>query len=292
LLDLPLEQLKVDSAESVVVAAKISDSVDECPYMGYYLAAQSSISCLVLQAPAVMSSTLHDESQAEPSQGVPSLPGVRDISGTWQALPWLSNSSGRNYIPTSPGEGFGGAFGPGAPFGPGGLFDIQEPSFNNYPRVPGAHGVVRDNGLVRMAAPLQCSQQGCEAAVEMMLNYSAVNLHKCLLTVNISQTDFEDAGHFEGLSYIKVNGQPLLSNSTPGRNPCKESTSGSPLGWAQRQHQVIDRHDITDLAAHGVVTIQGRISNLVDECPFNQYLFVALVVVDCNISAIRLQAEE
>lgn len=82
---------------------------------------------------------------------------------------------------------------------------------------------------------LRCREHGCNASAAAKPCYPPQDGEKCMLTVKIWQTDFDqDHGSVEVVEWVKVNGEEVETSLKPGkkpwkgRNPCKEALEGKP----------------------------------------------------------------
>lgn len=136
---------------------------------------------------------------------------------------------------------------------------------------------------------LQCKQNGCIA--EALVPFSpglALNGGTCLLGLNVTQTDFDDAaGVPEEIEWIEVEGMNVTKAPVkPGKNPCVAKLKGTPLKASELHYEAIKEFDVTQMAkvSHpmGHLKVRAKISENVDECGFDGHLFHSLVTVICT----------
>lgn len=184
------------------------------------------------------------------------------------------------------GPGIGGPdYGAGACIPP---CPVDGPGAGAFPGTRAAAGasVVAGTGNV----PIQCDVSGCTAQTIMNLDNNvtlvAQNGGKCTLSVAINQTDFdEDLGSVEMVSKIQVESYTLASEVKPGKNPCTAKWSGSPLLQYETFVVILTDYDVTNLAASLVtLNLQAVITQRVDECASQGFLFDGLARVDCTVA--------
>lgn len=123
---------------------------------------------------------------------------------------------------------------------------------------------------------LKCDTAGCTARNEFIFDPTiALNGGKCHMSVNISQTDFDNLDHnYEAIEFLKVGGatgRNLLSAPVkPGQNPCFALWMDHP-DPAPHDYALVTNVDVTDLIkkslpAPGYLDISAKISKQVDEC--------------------------
>mmetsp|Transcript_7994 Transcript_7994/g.17822 ORF Transcript_7994/g.17822 Transcript_7994/m.17822 type:complete len:554 (-) Transcript_7994:106-1767(-) len=133
-------------------------------------------------------------------------------------------------------------------------------------------------------ALLTCQERGCSAKTHVVMNYEAIqNASSCLLNVRLYQTDYDnDHGSVETVEWIQVDGTVVASDMVPGRNPCKEKFMGIEVPDEPWVNIVKDK-DVTDQVRElGYVEVQAKISDMVDECGKDGFLFYAEANVACT----------
>lgn len=145
---------------------------------------------------------------------------------------------------------------------------------------------VAQEDLSTMAScPLQCDKKNCTATCVLPLNLTLLENRICNLEVKLNQTDFDgDLGSVEQVEWIKVDGTTVATNVTPGKNPCKSKASGAPLTAAEMIFTAVSGEDVTASAQDGKLIVEGKITNMVDECASNGKLLDAVATVNCTMS--------
>mmetsp|Transcript_5744 Transcript_5744/g.9743 ORF Transcript_5744/g.9743 Transcript_5744/m.9743 type:complete len:506 (+) Transcript_5744:51-1568(+) len=149
------------------------------------------------------------------------------------------------------------------------------------------------------SAPLQCDEPGCIARSRLIFR-PALALHggKCLMSVNVTQTDFDDKmGLAEDVEYIAVSGVNVTKEPlSPGKNPCKAEFEGKPLTDDEKVFTVLKDYDVTDMILQtrpiGTLYISGKISRAVDECGSNGNLLDGTVFLECTPPGDKKDAKE
>lgn len=137
-----------------------------------------------------------------------------------------------------------------------------------------------ENCVTRM--PLQCATRGCASEISIPIKPKCVKAGPCMLSINVSQTDYDETeGNAELIEYIKVEGKEVSSKVKPGKNPCTATWKGGKSGNRTAYSFVaLTNHAVN--ASSGKVLVEGKISEFVDECASNGYLFDALAEVTCG----------
>jgi len=133
-------------------------------------------------------------------------------------------------------------------------------------------------------APIKCTTRGCDAegSVEIS-NFCGQPGNKCKLNLTIYQTDYDNEdGTLEMIEYIKVGGVTVATNVKPGKNPCKTSWGGKPAPESDLLYLAVKDQDVAENATTGTIKVEGKISDYVDECGYEGYLFHGLITVDCG----------
>mmetsp|Transcript_5480 Transcript_5480/g.9544 ORF Transcript_5480/g.9544 Transcript_5480/m.9544 type:complete len:510 (-) Transcript_5480:133-1662(-) len=155
-----------------------------------------------------------------------------------------------------------------------------------YPTMPASVTLIEPTWQVYIA-PLKCEERGCTATTIVDVNDTWVLQDHvvCRLDVQVNQTDFDnEAGSVEAISYIAVQGDPVRENVLPGSNPCVAAWGDDtqPLTPSQKTVLALQGFDVTAIAREGNFQVSGAISEFVDECPSQGWLFDALAVVNCS----------
>lgn len=138
--------------------------------------------------------------------------------------------------------------------------------------------VAWDSGCVRRE-PLRCRTRGCtaEATVDVLPTCKS-----CTLTVSVEQTDYDqELGSDERIEFVQVNGFELVANVTPGKNPCRDAFAAG-TNLSNRTFSVLASQSLASYnATPGRYRVSAKISDFVDECASNGYLFDGLAEVSC-----------
>jgi len=134
----------------------------------------------------------------------------------------------------------------------------------------------------RVKMPLQCPTRGCAAEIEFPLRPHCYHMNKCTLAITVNQTDYDEKdGTSELIEYIKVNGEEVAKQVKPGKNPCKAAFAGKPLKTSDLSFSAVKDHELKNLSGTHI-RIEGKISQYVDECASDGYLFNAMAEVTCS----------
>lgn len=150
--------------------------------------------------------------------------------------------------------------------------------------------------------PLRCTDPGCTNEIDIPVNESCAMGQTCTLTLTVQQTDYDNNDKTsELIEFIKVNGDLIKANVTPGKNPCKtdwQADKGSPAFPKKVDFDALTNVKVN--VTNGVVKVAGKITQWVDECPFytdgesllgyssngnsnsRGYLFHSMASVKCN----------
>jgi hypothetical protein len=148
-----------------------------------------------------------------------------------------------------------------------------------------------DNSTCVTRMPLQCSTRGCASEIVIPVNQTCASLGQCKLSINVTSTDYDgDEKSVELIEYIKVksetNGEwkalkSNLKSDAKVKNPCKpEWANGVPIKDSDKIFSAVKDEPVN--ASTGLVFIEGKISEYVDECASNGYLLDAVAEVTCT----------
>lgn len=131
--------------------------------------------------------------------------------------------------------------------------------------------------------PFQCETSGCAVEIGVNMDKTCAVFHnKCTMSVTVNQTDYDNPAT-ETIEYIKVNGKEAAKDLKPGKNPCSTKWQGTPLQESELTFEALKDYDVTEsIKINGSITLEGKISRLVDECAQNGYLFDGLASVTCS----------
>lgn len=125
---------------------------------------------------------------------------------------------------------------------------------------------------------LACKEPGCIANVSIQaFDGAKEEATNCRLTVNVHPTDYDDDWSQEVVEYIKVNGAAAVRSCNPKARGCN-ATADKPLFPCLVS---LDVDDLVDPA--GTIVVEGKISTMVDECPYSGNLLSGVVMVTCMV---------
>lgn len=313
----------IDSTGTLVVEAKNSLMVDECPYEGHLLSGLAIVTCLVPDAhgwamrsggrPGGRPGGLPDPALwpfgpgglcpgpkcpcpgpdcpcPGPTCPCPGpecpCPGV-SCPCPGPSCPWASCPGPLCPVDTAcPAEG---------PCPPGqGVCELPgpcPPEACPLGCAPSPPPGAADLGLSSGPVPLRCATPGCVGTANVFIDPAwANNGGTCFLTVNVTQTDYDqDNGVREVIEYVRLEGDNLVTDFAPGLNPCTDSwTQGAKIDEDLRIMTLVKDLDVTDRivrplwpAVPGHLRLTGKISENVDECG-TPWLLDAMASVTCH----------
>eukprot|EP00928_Gymnodinium_smaydae_P023942 TRINITY_DN1954_c0_g2_i1.p1 TRINITY_DN1954_c0_g2~~TRINITY_DN1954_c0_g2_i1.p1 ORF type:complete len:670 (-),score=173.40 TRINITY_DN1954_c0_g2_i1:407-2416(-) len=283
--DLDLSSI-VDWTGTLKISASIPPSVDECPYNGNYLSAVPVVTCLVApqdpsplkEGPVQDADALSPEyadfaKQAAMSSGTSGAVGAVD-GGSYDVGRRIAGNGNAPMQPIGNTDG--------SPMDSNWDMSNQNVAEMGTEDTEGQATMMTGSNTFRALAPIACAERGCRAKVQIKINSTEADLESCKLTVVMNQTDFDASD--ESVEFVGVDGRNLSSFSPPSRNPCKERAQGQ-TDVGSPMLLLVDGEDISDEAADGYIEVSAKISDLVDECPSNGYLFHGLAQVDCVVSS-------
>lgn len=133
------------------------------------------------------------------------------------------------------------------------------------------------------SARFRCKDPGCSAATVLSVDLYNLTSRKCFLTVRVNQTDFDELdGTKERIESVKVNNKIKAADLKPGKNPCHEAID---TGRGRRNNEeatVIDKEDVTNDIHTGLLVLELKITDMVDECAVDGYLLDGEASVSCE----------
>lgn len=133
---------------------------------------------------------------------------------------------------------------------------------------------------------LSCQEPGCTASTSVAVMSRSGRKDtdgkklKCTMNVSVIQTDFDVPE--EHIVFIEVAGKNVTSAPlNPGKNPCNLMTEGQNVTQADRVYTALLNYDVTNLIQTGLLSVKGKISDMVDDCAFQGDMFHANVSVLC-----------
>lgn len=146
-------------------------------------------------------------------------------------------------------------------------------------------------GLSSGPVPLRCATPGCVGVANVVIDPAwANNGGTCFLTVNVTQTDYDqDNGVREVIEYVRLEGDTLVKDFAPGLNPCSKAwAEGGEIQENLRVMTLVKDLDVTSRIARplwpavpGHLRLTGKISENVDECG-TPWLLDAMASVTCH----------
>lgn len=165
---------------------------------------------------------------------------------------------------------------------------IEDPPVEDLPPVPAYPDVPSVAQFVHRTGVLQCMERGCTASASFSLNQSSVSFESCRLRLSVFQTDFDqEDGTRELIEYIQVDNKTIVTDFHPGRNPCREEWAGiSPVDdpLLVIEDERLAAFDVTEDALDGLVEVEMKISDFVDECAYMGYLLNGIVELNCTVA--------
>lgn len=129
-----------------------------------------------------------------------------------------------------------------------------------------------------MNTTLACQAIGCTARSSLQLYNAATEEAKlCRLSLDIHPTDYDDDWSRENVEFIKVNGFLAGRECNPRARGCN-STAERPL------YPCLNGLNVDKLVdKHGTLVIEGKNSQMVDECPHQGNLLSGLAMATCMV---------
>lgn len=127
---------------------------------------------------------------------------------------------------------------------------------------------------------MACNAPGCTASTVLQaFDNTKQQATHCRLNVDFKATDFDDFETGKWVDYISVNGVNVSVRCKPKAQGCNATLAG-PL------YPCVTELDIaTVLPASGTLKIEAKISEFVDECPFQGNYLYAIPTVSCLVKA-------
>jgi hypothetical protein len=163
-------------------------------------------------------------------------------------------------------------------------FDSSVAQNDQYSRMnyPDAHSPRRDISWVEKSinTSLTCDKPGCIANSSIIAPFdpSKEQAKDCLISVFFHPTDMDNEFQGERVEYIQVNGKPFAHSCHPFADGCN-STATRPLIPCMNAVPL----DMV-LPENGVLTISAKISDQVDECPYQGNYLSAVPMVTCMVT--------
>eukprot|EP00419_Tripos_fusus_P053867 CAMPEP_0172814300 /NCGR_PEP_ID=MMETSP1075-20121228/11162_1 /TAXON_ID=2916 /ORGANISM="Ceratium fusus, Strain PA161109" /LENGTH=563 /DNA_ID=CAMNT_0013654089 /DNA_START=18 /DNA_END=1709 /DNA_ORIENTATION=- len=125
---------------------------------------------------------------------------------------------------------------------------------------------------------LRCKDPGCIANSSLEVKGKAgEQLEKCRLSIHVHPTDFDDEYSREYVELLSVNGRSMTTRCFPKAHGCN-GVNGQELVPCLKDYPLEGL-----LGPDKKLSISGRLSPMVDECPFEGHLLNGVVRVDCLV---------
>lgn len=126
---------------------------------------------------------------------------------------------------------------------------------------------------------LKCVDPGCEASASLQaFNGNAEQARSCKLSVFVKPTDYEQRYSTEAVEWISVNGANISLDCKPKLSGCNAT---APLPYYPCVQDVnIDKL----ITSSGTLQLAAKISQTVDECPYQGNLLYAVPIVACLVA--------
>lgn len=130
---------------------------------------------------------------------------------------------------------------------------------------------------------LRCPDSGCTARSSLQAYDPFTEVAKnCRLSIAVHPTDFDDDWSLESIEYWNANGKVLMRDCWPQARGCNAS-AWMPL-FSCLNSFAVD----TVINDVGALNIEGKITDMVDECPDNGYLLNAVATVTCMVQPLNV----
>mmetsp|Transcript_116782 Transcript_116782/g.341925 ORF Transcript_116782/g.341925 Transcript_116782/m.341925 type:complete len:504 (-) Transcript_116782:135-1646(-) len=126
---------------------------------------------------------------------------------------------------------------------------------------------------------LRCTDPGCEASVALQaFNGNTEQARSCKLSVYVKPTDYEQNHSGEAVEWISVNGANVSLDCRPGLSGC--SATSAAAYYPCVRDLSLDKL----ITAGGTLQVAAKISQTVDECPYEGSLLYAVPMVTCLVA--------
>lgn len=163
-----------------------------------------------------------------------------------------------------------------------GWFDMSIDHYDKYgrSRYP-ASSARRFTGWMERAVntTLRCTEPGCKATAALQaFDGSSEQARSCKLTVYVKPTDYEQKYSTEAVEYISVNGNNVSWECRPMLSGCNAT---APLPY----YPCVEDLSLDKLVtSRGTLQLEAKISETVDECPYEGSLLYAVPIVTCLVA--------
>mmetsp|Transcript_3268 Transcript_3268/g.8153 ORF Transcript_3268/g.8153 Transcript_3268/m.8153 type:complete len:333 (-) Transcript_3268:15-1013(-) len=130
---------------------------------------------------------------------------------------------------------------------------------------------------------LVCKESNCSASVSLQVyNPEKERAMNCRFSFLVSPTDFDGDWSEESVEYVSLNGAIAARNCHPGARGCN-ATATVPLYNCLREFPVDHM-----LRAEGRLVVEAKISDMVDECPYEGNLLSGVAAVTCMVGPLSV----
>jgi hypothetical protein len=224
-----------------------------------------------------------------PAEGAVSMAGnhretgewYRGKGGTWQE----SYVSSNTYDPILGTSSSGSSQNLPAAWFDGGVQQLDGYGRKKYPGIGSPRNFL-DWEERSVNTTLECKAAGCTANASLLapFNFNTEVVKNCRLSVHFHPTDFDDWANGEYVDWVEVNNVKVSTKCHPymdgcnktARRPLLPCVSDEPLDMLMTQN--------------GDFKIAAKISEFVDECPYNNNLLSAVPMITCLVSSKEKQA--
>lgn len=132
---------------------------------------------------------------------------------------------------------------------------------------------------------LQCVDPGCTASSTVVaFNPAIEEAQNCRLSVHVHPTDFDDSYSGERFEFIQGNNHNITYDCYPNARACNAETR-LPTFDCLRDYPV----DVLMNNVTGSLQVTAKISDVVDECPYDGNLLSAVPVVTCMVRPLTVE---
>jgi hypothetical protein len=127
---------------------------------------------------------------------------------------------------------------------------------------------------------LSCKKAGCTANVSLLapFDWKTETANQCKLSVYFHPTDFDDTHKAEKVEWVQVNGVNVSTSCRPHALACNTSAHRELLPC------VLDLPMENLMTENGAFSVAAKISDAVDECPYNGNYLSAVPMVTCLVA--------
>eukprot|EP00747_Dinoflagellata_sp_TGD_P059647 gnl/TRDRNA2_/TRDRNA2_151662_c0_seq1.p1 gnl/TRDRNA2_/TRDRNA2_151662_c0~~gnl/TRDRNA2_/TRDRNA2_151662_c0_seq1.p1 ORF type:complete len:567 (+),score=103.73 gnl/TRDRNA2_/TRDRNA2_151662_c0_seq1:218-1702(+) len=165
-------------------------------------------------------------------------------------------------------------------------FDTSAIQYDNFgrPKEPNAHNGKRYVWWEERSVntTLVCPKPGCRGSSAVQIfNGLTERAKHCKLSFDVTPTDFEEDHSDEYVDWITVNGAIVSTQCKPKSHGC------SPEAQAPLHRCIMDLPLDHLITQSGVLNLEAKISDTVDECPYQGNYLHAVPMVTCLVAPIQ-----